>query len=207
MFSDSPCAAFSAQKDITSRPDGFVYGTERQKWMFAKKGRHERNSKISGTLSDPEWTRCLDNMQKKEGAPEMYGCHGMGTQRWEWTDEGKIRVARNSVVESDGTCIGFKLSVSLGLCQPGDDSSTWDLDGRFLKPRNAHSHCLERLGSGVAGLRPCRGDPAYEPQTWLFDVVDFSQREQEKNWVCLWGLVWAVCPRKLVWSEPGNGRP
>lgn len=74
---------------------------------------------------------CLDNMQRKRGAPGLYACHGYGTQRWMVKSDGQLRT------KSSTTCIGIAASAGASLSTHGDSSVSFM--ARFSIKKAIHS--------------------------------------------------------------------
>jgi polypeptide N-acetylgalactosaminyltransferase len=109
------------------------------------------------TLSDPDGGICLDNMQRHEGPPGLYGCHGGSTQRWALID-GKLRSALA------GVCIDTTAAAVMDLCRPNDRDFVWDLDNHALRASGHPDYCLAHSAAGEVNVARC--DPAKAEQQW-----------------------------------------
>ena len=139
-------------------------GRQRQAWVLGAEAKPGKGRTLSGPMRDV----CLDNMQKLDGPPGLYACHGHGTQLWRLTDEGKIRSAQHN--QGDGVCVGFHLTASLFQCldADGDYEWAWGDDGDTLRPRVAPDHCITRR-DGAVGIEPCAG--AEGRREWRFNAA------------------------------------
>ena len=133
-------------------------GRTRQHWEL---GPGDGNGP-GGTLSGPDRDICLDNMQKKTGAPGLYGCHGHGTQRWE-VDGGQLRSSQH---KGEGVCVGFSVAAGLFQCLPDDDDYVWDLKEGLLRSRVEPEWCLTREGGKGVTMRRCTASDV--EQQWVF---------------------------------------
>jgi len=124
----------------------------------------------SVTLSDPDFSVCVDNMQRRKGRAELGGCHGGATQQWMLGQDGKL----SSTFQQGEVCLGISAEVGLGLCLPDDPGCAWSYEDQRLKPALLPDLCMERLPQepGSEGpratVRPCSDgtSPAREKQTW-----------------------------------------
>lgn len=122
------------------------------------------------TLSDPDFSVCVDNWQRREGHAEISSCHGGETQQWMLGMDGKL----SSVFQRKEVCIGISAEVGLGLCLLDDPGCAWRYEDQRMKPALLPDLCMERLPqeSGSEGpkasVRPCSDSmsPAKERQTW-----------------------------------------
>lgn len=132
-------------------------GALRQRWKFKLQpgGR-------GGTLSDRDDASCIDNMQRSEGVPGLYGCHGGLTQQWlplAAAVQGKIRSAGDH--GADGVCLGFAAEARVAACAVDDPNFAWLIDGpegrQKIRPTAFSSACLERTQDDSVRLVACRG--------------------------------------------------
>merc|ERR1712232_83870 len=122
-------------------------GAAHQTWMFRKDG------KGHGTLSDLDFSGCLDNMQRDTGPAALGGCHGGATQQWDITADGKI-----TSVFLRNACLGISVEAALASCLPDDLAYQWLWDGRRLRPAMFPELCLVRIqvgGESKTQLRAC----------------------------------------------------
>eukprot|EP00039_Didymoeca_costata_P029384 m.24449 g.24449 ORF g.24449 m.24449 type:complete len:719 (+) comp7608_c1_seq2:260-2416(+) len=103
-------------------------GRSSQQWRFTD----------HGTIAAPEGTLCVDNMQRKNGPPGMYGCHGYGTQQWIRTPDNKIKSISTNV------CIGIQHTVGLFRCLKDDPDFLWELKGGKFSSKPYRDLCLKR---------------------------------------------------------------
>lgn len=142
-------------------------GRHRQFWKYDPTfGKPGAGKPVGGILSGPERDICLDNMQKKTGAPGLYGCHGYGTQRWEWSSTSRLRSTQHSD-DRGGVCVGFQPDANIFQCLPNDPDFTWVWHGKTLRPLSDSTACLEATDAGEAHVRACVEDKMN--QLWAFE--------------------------------------
>lgn len=110
----------------------------------------------TGMLATPDHKICVDTMQRKYGAPGMYGCHGGGNQRWSLGHNGYLGADVNCLktnIYSQSSCTAapmwIAVSLSSGLTQ-------------FQLKSNRQS-CLDREHNKLS-VAAC--DPDSQHQQW-----------------------------------------
>jgi hypothetical protein len=109
-----------------------------------------------GMITDPTHGQCMDTMQRKWGAPGMYGCHGGGNQRWYLGHNGYFGADVNCLkpqVQSQASCVGAPLWI------------TKDLPGglKLIALKSNQMTCLDRTHTKL-DLKQC--DPDAAMQQW-----------------------------------------
>eukprot|EP00038_Savillea_parva_P009742 m.185560 g.185560 ORF g.185560 m.185560 type:complete len:748 (-) comp16477_c0_seq1:130-2373(-) len=109
-----------------------------------------------GMVTDAHHDQCIDTMQRKWGAPGMYGCHGGGNQQWYLGHNGYFGADVNCMrpqVQSQASCVG------------APEWITKDLPGglKLLALKSNQMTCLDRTHNKL-DLKTC--NPADPMQTW-----------------------------------------
>lgn len=114
-----------------------------QSWFY------ELGKDGAGTLTGRYAETCLDNMQRHNGPPGLYACHGYGTQRWRVLEDGHIQS------KGSETCLGLRASPSLFPCLSNDRDYVWVREGHLLRSLAEPTVCLSRQTSGGIALTSC----------------------------------------------------
>ena len=123
-------------------------GRAAQQWNVPPPG-------TAGVLADKDRSVCLDNMQRRRGAPGLYGCHGGDTQQWTMNSKGVLTSSGTSDV-----CLGTGFTAAMDVCALDKDYE-WVHTNGTLRPVQQQDHCLQRSGASVM-LTPCASNSPHQ---------------------------------------------
>jgi hypothetical protein len=128
------------------------------------------NPLYKGMITNPQHDQCIDTMQRKWGAPGMYGCHGGSNQRW--------YIGHNGYIGSDVSCLKPQVQ-SQASCVGAPEWITKDLPSglKLIALKSNQQTCLDRT-LGKLDLKQCNPDDVMQQWSIIADRVATSDGKQ-----------------------------